>query len=116
MKDYRDLLTNGVFGEMSNGKQFVVVGDHLVYKSGGYDKIEDMGKDLQLSFYCINYLVETVSFEGLVDRLACYKLDKSDPTGKVIYDRHRNTVVEMTIEEIEQKLGVTNLKIIKGNK
>lgn len=115
MNDLRCLLKNGVFGKMDNGDRFVVVDDVIVYQDGGWDMVSNIKSDLSYNFYKINYLIKGHYF-NYIDAVL------KDPKGTdIIYDRSgrygvTKTTVEMTIEEIEEKLGITNLKIIGGNK
>lgn len=105
MKDKRELLKNGTFGVMDNGKQFVIVGENFIYQEGGFDSINGCDKDLNLMFYKVNKLVEAVSFNNARTRLNDNKY--------IIYDRNKVEETCMTIAEIEEKLGIKNLKIIK---
>lgn len=116
MEDLRYLLKNGVFGKMSNGYLFVVVDDKILYKSGGWDRLCDCRSDLTFNYYKIDYLVDTYCFDT-ADRIT---LDPYGDESDIIYDRSgkygvTKKSVDMTIEEIEEKLGITNLKIIGGN-
>ena len=59
----RDMLLNGRFGRMSDGKWFVVVGDRLVYltKSEGFDNVNDVESDGAFSLYRTDCIVAAVS-------------------------------------------------------
>lgn len=114
MKDLRYLLENGVFGRMNNGDKFVVVNDKILYQKGGWDRVSDCKYDLSYTWYKIDYLIEGYSFDSIDTYIGESK------EINIIYDRSgkygvTKTTVEMTIEEIEEKLGITNLKIIGGN-
>lgn len=100
MKNFtKDNLKTGTFGEMSDGSVFVVVNDTLVYEKGGYDSIRRLDDDL--SYFC-NRIMK------VSDNAISFNTFRSFDT-PLIYDR--NAIVEMTIEEIEKKLGIKNLKI-----
>ena len=101
----KDLKT-GMFGLMSNGNMFVIVGDLIVYQNGGYDEIECMKENLSFSFYRVTYLTTARSFAQLEMKI---KEEKDN----MLYGKSNETV--MTIAEIEQKLGIKNLRI-KGEK
>lgn len=106
MKDKRELLKNGTFGVMTNGKQFVIVDGSFIYKEGGYDSTSYCDKDLKMQFYHVEKLVEACSFNNLDSRIKT--------NTHIIYDRKKEETC-MTIAEIEAKLGIKNLKIIKEN-
>lgn len=56
-------LVNGRFGRMSNGNWFVVVGDHFVYESGGFDLVGAVDEGGSLSHYSVDCIVEASSFK-----------------------------------------------------
>jgi hypothetical protein len=102
----KDLRT-GMFGVMDNGAKFVIVNEFFVYKDGGFDYVRSINDDLSfgLGFAQIDGLYECDSF----DQLECAIDD-----GKLypcIWKR--NEFTEMTISEIEKKLGIKNLRIKK---
>ena len=107
MFDLKKLLKNGVFGIMTDGKEFVVVNDRLIYKNGGYDRIEDIDDTLQfgMNTYGVDKLFNALSFDNLE---VCINLHQN-----VLYDSRDYKVVEMTVAEIEAKLGIKNLRIKK---
>ena len=102
MKDLRKLMTVGTFGITKNGNEFVVISDTVVaYQSGGWDYIESL-------------LVEPDydDVEFLVTKCNCFKsIDYWIEEGKYIsYDARKD--VCMTLGEVEEKLGIKNLKIV----
>ena len=110
MNDKRKLLKTGVFGVMDKGDKFVVAGDILVYQDGEFDYVSDVNENLCLKYRKIEKLVECKSYGGL-QRAIDGKINCP-----IIYDRKKEeTPVEMTVAEIEAKLGIKNLKIVKEN-
>lgn len=106
-------LENGMFGVMENQGNFVVVNDYIVYENGGWDEVNRFNNDdLSGSFYRVNLLVTNCccfsELRGYItDEVNTYDIE-------CVYDRSgKRTVVEMTIAEIEKKLGIKNLKIVK---
>lgn len=98
-------LRTGMFGVMSNGKRFVIVNDLIVYQDGGFDFTETLKDDLSFDYYCINELVYAQSFK---------QAQRKSENTILLYDRlaemaKKETV--MTIAEIEEKLGIKNLRI-----
>lgn len=104
MDDKRKLLKNGIFGIMDTGDRFVIVDDEFVYESGEYDLTSYCDKDLNLKYRSVEKLVIARSFKSLISHL--------DEERFIIYDRKREETC-LTIKEIEEKLGVKNLKIVK---
>lgn len=101
-------LKTGMFGVMSNGKRFVIVNDKLVYQEGGYDFIRSFDNDLCIEgHFEILFLVNAVSFRNLDEILRCRKEDDTF----IIFDRTKKSETVMTIAEIEEKLGIKNLRI-----
>ena len=100
-------LKTGMFGVMSDGKKFVVVNDKIVYKQGTYDLLRTLNDDLSFPYYSIDVLVHTVSFNCMDEIL---KNREKDDTF-ILFDRNKKTETVMTIAEIEEKLGVKNLRI-----
>ena len=100
-------LKTGMFGVMSDGKKFVVVNDKIVYKRGTYDHLRTLNDDLSFPFYSIDVLVHAVSFNCLDEILR----NKKEWADHIIFDRNEKPETVMTIAEIEQKLGVKNLRI-----
>lgn len=99
-------LKTGMFGVMSDGSKFVIVDDKFVYKNGGYDLIRSLNHDLSFSSYRIDVLVHAVSFDNMDSILK----NRNGNDYRILYDRAKEGTV-MTIAEIEQKLGVKNLRI-----
>ena len=98
-------LKTGMFGVMSNGKMFVIVNDLIVYQNGGFDFTETLKDDLSLGHYCINELVYARSFN---------QAQRKSENTILLYDRFAEMAKKetvMTIAEIEQKLGIKNLRI-----
>jgi len=104
----KDLRT-GMFGIVEDGrgleKFFVVVNDKLVYQHGGHDNIPCLKDDLDYGVYRI-----TKIFNKLVYSFDLAKIYKCDQ-GYIFWERDNS--IEMTVAEIEQKLGIKNLKIVK---
>jgi hypothetical protein len=111
MKDKRELLKTGVFGVTDEGEKFVVAGDTLVYQDGSFDELFSLDKDLCfISGRKIEKLVKCKGYgalQGTID---------GSTSRPIIYDREKETPIEMTIAEIEAKLGIKNLKIVKEGK
>lgn len=107
MENLKDLLKNGVFGILDSGEKFVVVDDHLVYQHGGCGRIDNMSDKLVFWFSGrkVQKLYKIRRFDSID---TCNEKD-------IIFDRDK-IAVEMTIQEIEAKLGIKNLKIIKEDK
>lgn len=70
----KDDLKTGMFGRMSNGEMFVVVGDRILYErreadvfSGGYDFVHSLDEDLAFPFGGgrIDFVVNAVSFKNV---------------------------------------------------
>ena len=74
-KDYRELLQTGVFGEISNGEVFVVIGNKLVYQNGEFDYINLLNDKLQ--FKMSNRFIYRL-VEGC-DSFSQYKKNYSKP-------------------------------------
>lgn len=101
MKDLKKLMTVGTFGITKNGNKFVVINDGVVvYHSGGWDMIDSLMTDPDYDEVAV--LISGCHCFNSVDYL-------SRERKHIIYDS-RNDVC-MTIPEIEEKLGVKNLKI-----
>lgn len=100
----KDLRT-GMFGVMNNGIRFVIVDDLIVYQAGGCNQVSFLKNDLSFGrgTYISKLTTVARSFNMLKDNIS------------FIYDRDRDTVTEMTWEQIKEKLGVQNLKIVKEN-
>lgn len=99
-------LKTGMFGVMSSGKLFVIVNDLIVYESGGFDLAKHLNDDLSFGCYHIDLLVEAQSFMQtriFIKEKLCILYDRKAEKAKI------ETV--MTIAEIEEKLGVKNLRI-----
>lgn len=100
-------LKTGMFGVTSDGKKFVVVNDKIVYKQGTYDLLRTLNDDLSFPFYSIDVLVRTESFNCMDEIL---KNREEDDTF-ILFDRNKKPETVMTIAEIEEKLGIKNLRI-----
>lgn len=102
----KSLLKNGVFGILSDGSKFVVVNDFMVYEDGMFDDIDNLNDDLSFEFDKIMKL-----------KVGCKcfnSVNKPDIVGDTIIYSRDTFPVEMTVEEIKKKLGITNLKIVGG--
>ena len=96
----KEKLVDGLFGMDSEGDLFVVVGNRLVYQSGGFDWRVSVNDNLKFeSGRSIDALYEANCFG-----------ECNYPEWREIWNRHKP--VEMTLEEIEEKLGIENIKII----
>ena len=98
-------LKTGMFGMMSDGKWFVIVNDLIVYEKGSFDKLRQLNENLSYGVYDIDILVNALSF----DSAKCNAEDKIN----ILYDRYAEKETVMTISEIEEKLGIKNLRIEK---
>lgn len=58
----KDKLVTGVFGKRGDGVLFVVVGDKLVYKNGGWDSVNSFDDNGVSLFERIDVLIEANSF------------------------------------------------------
>jgi len=76
----------------------------IVYWSGGYDCVSQ-----------VTLSENELNFPQKIVRGAHSFYAARDGNGRVIYDRNAKPV-EMTISQIEEKLGINNLKIIKEDK
>ena len=99
-------LKNGMFGRTTDGDSFVVIGNRLVYQKGTWDYASYTHSDYEI--------------EVLYENLPCFAALEDALNGEYlfavcVYDI-RNNVVEMTVSEIEEKLGIKNLKIIAEDK
>ena len=101
----KDVRT-GMFGVMDNGFRFVIADDLIVYQNGEFDYFSDVTVDLQLRFKKISQLYDCQSFNQLDDGI------NGNSKFPCIWDRDKRDI-EMTISEIEKRLGIKNLKIIK---
>ena len=101
----RDDLRTGMFGITSNGLKFVVVDDYLVYEHGEYDY-----KNMSFHSYKVEKVFDNCRSFNQLHRILSGVYKSYD----LVYDC--NASVEMTISEIEQKLGIKNLKIIGEDK
>lgn len=102
----KELMETGVFGITSDGSKFVVIGENVVYKDGGFDSVKE-------------YINERCYVHGDITTLVspCYSFNHLNSCikrgGNIIYDHKDYEPIEMTIAEIEEKLGIKNLKIKK---
>lgn len=83
MFTYKDLKT-GMFGVTDTGEYFVVIGDNIVYKSGGYDKVNEFGANLYNGWDKIEKVYEGVySFNMLQSAI-----NGKYPFVKLVFDRN----------------------------
>ena len=103
-KDYRELLQTGVFGEMSNGKIFVVVNDLLVYNTGGYDRINNLDESLYFSnnVHVVKAVKDCESFDIYKEY---YRGDEGG--NNVIY---YNNILEITETSLRYAFTIDELK------
>lgn len=104
-------LKSGMFGVMSDGAVFVLVNELIVYQDGEYDFIKTLTPDWEFSERRIEKLYEGINSFGMLEVIL-------DQNGKIPYSNVKcifdsSKFTEMTIAEIEAKLGIKNLKIIK---
>lgn len=112
----RDLKT-GMFGKMSNGKLFVIVNDLIVYQDGGFDYIKELDKNLGIRHY--EWRIEEYWTIEILVVANCFNIAKNlinnrknRSKDEIIYDRRaQETPIAMTIAEIEEELGIKNLRI-----
>lgn len=90
-------LKNGMFGKLSNGEYFVVVGDNLIYQSGEFEFIRYFDKDLRIDYARITHVLDAVSF------LNARNIVTKNLTDFIIWERGKT--VKLTLAEIEEKLG-----------
>lgn len=65
-RDLHYLLTDGIFGKERTSGLFVVVGDKMIYESGGYDRIGDFDANLEASASHIDEIYgNAVSFDNI---------------------------------------------------
>ncbi|MBR0340781.1 MAG: hypothetical protein IJH64_00750 [Oscillospiraceae bacterium] len=65
-RDLHYLLTDGIFGKERTSGLFVVVGDKMIYESGGYDRIGDFDANLECSGSHIDEIYgNAVSFDHI---------------------------------------------------
>lgn len=65
-RDFHYLLTDGIFGKERTSGLFVVVGDKMIYESGGYDRIGDFDANLECSDSHIDEIYgNAVSFDHI---------------------------------------------------
>lgn len=100
-----------MFGITRDGDLFVVVGDKLVYKSGGFDRISDINKNMALPFSDIMKVSTGHYSFNAAEMTFNNGTDYKDV--KIVYDRDKDKTVEMTVAEIEKKLGIEHLKVVK---
>lgn len=95
-------LKNGMFGITNVDEKFVIVDGLVVYEDGEYDEVKDLNDNLH--FYCrsIDYI-----FEGVRSFNMC---DIDDEFEHCVWCR--NKPVEMTLKDIEKKLGY-KIRLIK---
>ena len=94
-------LRTGMFGIDCDNDPFVVVGDTIVFEGGQYTHISNLDDD-----FCWD------SGRGQIKKIVecyCFRQVK-DENYDVLWEPHPSN--EMTIAEIEEKLGIKNLKII----
>lgn len=100
-------LKTGMFGVTSDGDKFVVVNEKIVYQKGCFDLVRFLNNDLSFPSYRIDVLVNAASFDSMDEILR----NKKEWADHIIFDRNEKTETVMTIAEIEEKLGVKNLRI-----
>ena len=115
MFNKKDLKT-GMFGVMSDGDKFVIVGDVIVYQGGGFDFVSKLNDDLANDTDQIDILIDNCrSFKQVRDIIANPDYDNFAGI-KCVYDRRKEAPTEMTVAEIEKALNIKNLKIIDERK
>ena len=103
-KDYRELLQTGVFGEMSDGRIFVVVNDLLVYNTGGYDCISGLDEALYFDRYV--YVVKVVKDCNCFDMYIDYYINGKSKEGIIYY----NGPLEMSEKSLRYAFTIDELK------
>lgn len=90
-------LKNGMFGRLSNGDYFVVVGNNLIYQSGEFERIEYFNDNLRISYASITHVLNAVSFVN------ARTIVTKNLTDHIIWERSKT--VKLTLADIEEKLG-----------
>lgn len=81
-------LKTGMFGVTSSDEKFVVVGDHLFYSDGGWDRVSDLNEELKFTSRSITKVYEGVySFTDLDESLNGSLTNHTT----LVYDRERDT-------------------------
>ena len=81
-------LKTGMFGVMTNGMMFVIVGDHIVYQKDGYDVVSNLRNDLSTAYRTIDKVYDgCYSFNHLEKLLKDIAFTKAN----LVYDRERDT-------------------------
>lgn len=90
-------LESGMFGEMNNGKIFVVVNDLIVYQDGDFDNVSTFNND---ELQCNGADISIIMLKKGVKLFNLFK----GTNGMIIFDRSK-LPKRMTVGEIEEALG-----------
>ena len=117
-------LKTGMVVETSIGNKFLVMlnpdcpGRELIDFNYGYMSLKDYSDDLRYTAYGGLAPEWNIAKVYRIGSCICYILQDKDAAlsnAILIWEREVESV-EMTVSEIEKKLGITNLKIVKGDK
>ena len=100
-------LETGMFGVTSDGDQFVVVNDKIVYRDGNWDYVSTAEGDCLFGYYVDKVWTGIVSFDGVERALRGNLYDDETP----VYDRC--SPIKMTLSEIAKRLGIKNIEIVE---
>lgn len=100
-------LETGMFGVMSDGDQFVVVNDKLVYRNGDWDYVSEAEGD-RLFGYCVDKVWTGLVSFNCVARASNGSLHDCET---LVYERC--LPVKMTLSEIAKRLGIKNIEIVE---
>ena len=109
-------LKTGMVVETAAGEKYLVMlnpdckGRDLISFEGGWMDLDSYDKNLKVICGKTRFDINKVYTLGM--SIASLFLQHDIPKYDLIWERKENPV-EMTIEEIEKKLGIKNLKIVK---
>ena len=109
-------LKQGMLVEFKEGFLGIMINDitAVTYTDGGYTK-SMMGEELATGSYPIKAVYEISKTYALQSGMDFWLRDKGFLNKCTTLWKEDVEPTELTVEEIEKKLGVTNLKIVKGN-
>lgn len=106
-------LKSGMMGTTKNGQNFVIIDDYVLYEDGGWDNLTQSwfnDNQIKCGTQTIALIVDGCKSFNWFNFYLEYPNDECNKHIKVVYGS-KETV--MTIKEIEDKLGITNLRIKK---
>ena len=94
-------LRNGDFVVRSRTEIGVVIREinRIVYQDGQYSTLDDLDDDLTFASGAKVLKIYRPNLDGFG---GCFNMYEK---GELVYDRGRDTIKEMTVEEIEKELG-----------